>query len=661
MIHLKKIPIVLLLIILANSTNAQSVAQGINYQAIAEDATGNPVTNQSIGIKISIYSGSSTGILVWEETHSATTNQFGLFSLVIGQGFNTGNGAAANFSSINWGSANHYLKVSMDITGGASYIDMDNSQLLSVPYALYSLKSGATTNPISINNLLDADTTGTSIGKTLKWDGNLWKPAKDNNSDTALYAYTAKTAQNADTAMYATTATIDTALFAYKSDTSNYSNTSNLAKNANSSMYSDTAYYALNCANNNTNDWHLTGNIGIVAPTNFIGTTNASDLVIKTNNIERLRMTSAGKLGMGTTTPTASIHFVGNDGLISEGTFGSGTAQSPGFGTRMMWYPKKAAFRAGYINAAQWDDANIGNYSYASGYSTTAKGIGAVAMGQSCSAGDSCSVAMGYMSNASGKYAVAMGNSPVASGYAGVALGRGTTASGYASSSIGYHAIASGDMSTAFGYYTTASGNNSVAMGYRSNTNNMTGSFVFADNSSTNVQTYATAPNQFMVKASGGTIFYSNSALTSGVSLAAGGGAWLTVSDKKRKEHFNKMDGETVLKKIAELEITSWNYKTQASSIRHLGPMAQDLYEAFQLGESDSTITTTDIDGINMLAIQALEKRTVELNKKTEELEQLKKQVSLLANEKALLEKRLLFIERKLQKKADNPANTSEN
>lgn len=625
----------------------QTVPQAMNYQAIAENAAGSPVINQSIGIKVSIYSGSANGVLVWQETHLPTTNQFGLFVVIIGQGTSTGAGAVPDFSLINWGAASHFLKISMDISGGTNYVDMDNSQLLSVPYALYSSKAGKTTDPIALNDLKDVDTSGTVTGNTLKWNGTNWKPARDNNSDTALYAYTAGIALKADTASFVKIAKADTAYFAYHADTATYAVSSGNALNANHSTYSDTASYALNCPTDLSNNWHLTGNNGIAPATNFIGSINAADLIIKTNNQERMRITAAGKLGLGIAAPVASVHMVGADGFIAQGTFGTGTVQSPGGGTRMMWYPKKAAFRAGYITGNQWDDVNIGNYSFSTGISSVAKGIGAVAMGQTCSAGDSCGVAMGYNSTASGKYGVAMGNVSIASGNSAVALGRGCIASGTAAVGIGYHVTASGNMSTAFGYYTTASGDNSVAMGYRSSTNNMAGSFIFADNSSNNVVTSSTAPNQFMVKASGGTVFYSNSALTAGVSLAAGGGSWLSVSDRKKKEHFRSVDGEMVLRKIAEMEILSWNYKSQAAGIRHIGPMAQDFYSAFHFGESDTTITATDIDGINILAVQALEKRTNELIEKIEEIEALRLQIEELKTEKTKLEKRIISMEEK--------------
>ena len=64
-----------------------------------------------------------------------------------------------------------------------------------------------------------------------------------------------------------------------------------------------------------------------------------------------------------------------DEGLVAYGTYGSGTAQDLGVGTRMHWYPKKAAFRAGYVNATQWDDVNIGTSSAAFGQDNTASGI----------------------------------------------------------------------------------------------------------------------------------------------------------------------------------------------------------------------------------------------------------------------------------------------
>lgn len=68
--------------------------------------------------------------------------------------------------------------------------------------------------------------------------------------------------------------------------------------------------------------------------------------------------------------------------------------------------------------------------------------------------------------------------------------------------------------------------------------------------------------------------------------------------------------------------MTEWNYIHQPDKQRHMGCMAQDFYEAFHLnGESDTTINTFDIDGVNMAGIQALKIRTDELKKRTDELQ----------------------------------------
>ena len=123
--------------------------------------------------------------------------------------------------------------------------------------------------------------------------------------------------------------------------------------------------------------WLLTGNVGTTAGINFIGTTDAVDWVIKTNNLERMRVMAAGNVGISTAAPNANtiVHIDDTKAVLADGgALGSGGALNLGASVRMLWYPKKAAFMAGRVTGTQWDDANVGNYSALFGYNNTASG-----------------------------------------------------------------------------------------------------------------------------------------------------------------------------------------------------------------------------------------------------------------------------------------------
>jgi hypothetical protein len=219
------------------------------------------------------------------------------------------------------------------------------------------------------------------------------------------------------------------------------------------------------------------------------------------------------------------------------------------------------------------------------------------------------------------------------------AMGLGTKANGAASTAMGWETTAAGTAGTALGNHTTATGDYSIAMGRYAHTNGQVGSFVYGD-ASTTVEVAALAPNSFTVRAAGGYIFHSNSTHNAGVRLLPGGSSWTTSSDRNLKENFRAEDGEHLLRAIADLPIPSWNYKTQDPSIRHLGPMAQDFYSAFRLGADDKHINTLDIDGVNLLAVQALENRTRSSTAK----------LAVLAAENAQLKARISALEATLRR-----------
>ncbi|MAR67919.1 MAG: hypothetical protein CL833_11790 [Crocinitomicaceae bacterium] len=134
----------------------------VNYQAVAHDATGALLTNQSVTVTFGIYRGSATGTLVWEEDHTLSTNDYGLFYTRIGAGSGTGAGSLGAFSSIGWGIDSYYLKTQIDAGSGPQ--DLGTVQFVSVPYALNAGSTGA------INNQL-VNSAGAVDGNILVFNG----------------------------------------------------------------------------------------------------------------------------------------------------------------------------------------------------------------------------------------------------------------------------------------------------------------------------------------------------------------------------------------------------------------------------------------------------------------------------------------------------------
>jgi hypothetical protein len=204
------------------------------------------------------------------------------------------------------------------------------------------------------------------------------------------------------------------------------------------------------------------------------------------------------------------------------------------------------------------------------------------------------------------------GSSTVSGGAVNQALGEASTvAGGSANLAEGFGSTACGGFGNqAIGAYSLAAGRNAHADHF--------GSFVWADGNSGG--SASSADNQFNVYASGGTRIFSDETATSGVLLAPGAGSWSSVSDRKRKENVAPIEAREILARLVALPLSTWNYKTQASSIRHLGPMAQDFHAAFGLGSSDELIDTVDADGVALGAIQGLHEKVVEQELEIQEL-----------------------------------------
>ncbi|MHC1774999.1 MAG: tail fiber domain-containing protein [Lentimicrobium sp.] len=158
--------------------------------------------------------------------------------------------------------------------------------------------------------------------------------------------------------------------------------------------------------------------------------------------------------------PSALLHTLGlgtgEGNVLFDGEFKyiiseQGDPPASGDGTRMMWYPDKAAFRAGSVYGNSWDKDMIGEFSIAAGQSPMASGAKAVALGS--------------LNNATGAHSFALGYQTNAAGFNSFTFGRMTNANGNYTTAWGSYSTATGDYSTAWGSTTTATGDNTTVWG----------------------------------------------------------------------------------------------------------------------------------------------------------------------------------------------------
>lgn len=140
---MKKVSLFFCLAVILNIAHAQIPPQAFNYSAVARDPAGVPIANSTIGLQMSILKTSVNGNIMYSENHVSTTDEFGLFNLVIGGG----SVQSGSMNSIDWSSDNYFLRVGMDASGGTNFITMGTTQLLSVPYALHAKTAETVLSP----------------------------------------------------------------------------------------------------------------------------------------------------------------------------------------------------------------------------------------------------------------------------------------------------------------------------------------------------------------------------------------------------------------------------------------------------------------------------------------------------------------------------------
>jgi hypothetical protein len=355
--------------------------------------------------------------------------------------------------------------------------------------------------------------------------------------------------------------------------------------------------------------------------------------------------------GPGGYTP-ADFKVYQNGSFVATGNLGIGISPMQGKGYRTSWDSYKGAFRSGYADA-EWDDANVGFFSWAGGSNSTALGLYSLSFGDTNSAESTSSIVFGSGNQVKGAAGFSAGAGNRVCDTYGVAFGNKAISGGPIINgrcdpdSFNIHGLAA----VAIGYNVTADQDYSTAMGKFASNNGFTGTFVWSDGSATQAaDTFRnTANNEFAARATGGFRFRTNLAGTTGCNLPAGSGVFNCTSSRMTKENFLFTKGEDVLARLRNVPVSSWNYISEGRQVRHMGPMAEDFYQAFGLGTNNTSIGVQDLAGISLAAVKALDARTTELQQRTNEVTQLHNEVAALRTANASLEQRLAALEQQMQ------------
>lgn len=306
--------------------------------------------------------------------------------------------------------------------------------------------------------------------------------------------------------------------------------------------------------------WRTNGNGS--GPDDFLGTTNSRPLEFRVNNERALLLDATGESintigGAGANTFTAGATGATISG---GGSVGDTNQVTDNYGTVGGGYGNRAGDGLLPVNSAE--GATVGG------------GIGNTAAEHGSTVGG------GADNEASGFDA--------------------TVSGGFANTAIGSYATVPGGRDNA------ASANYSFAAGRGAKANHA-GAFVWADSS--NFDFSSASANSFRVRATNGVrlvLGIDGTGNSTWSCVVNDGNSWSCSSDRNLKENLTPVDGRDVLQRLSRVPIQTWNAKGQDPGVKHLGPTAQDFSAAFALGDDDTRISTIDLDGVALAAIQGV-------------------------------------------------------
>ncbi len=523
----KTIIIAIATILLISSAQAQNMPKTFNYQAVARTTDGYPIADKKIVVEISILKGidcdkNGTCPTVWQETHTPTTNEFGLFSIEIGgtAAFPTGTRATGvnKWTDINWNDLSpvqqYYVKIRVDF-GDAEFIngllEMGTSKLQSVPYARVAeiaqkcdtakalAKDASGKVSVKLVELTDVNIVTPVANQILLWDGTKWKNSEPTISIPDIYLkQDGSTDLTSDWTISKNNVTLTSGKLSLGSGSATLTSGSltlasgNLTLTAGNLLVgtglTTTKQLKLSAGatvNYISIDGDMTANSDAALSTEKAIKTYVDKKLVGsggawTENSNYIYYNGPKNVGIGTSSPEDLFHLKTSNckGFLVTGDFiANGTVPDKGAGTRMAFYPCKAAFRAGTIENeySAWNNANVGKYTAAFGHDTKASGDFSFAVGETNKATGSYSFVGGNTNEASGAYSFSMGNTNSSKGSRSVTLGQNNNAFGVGSIAIGDGNTSNGINSICFGQGNKAGtqineGNNSIALGLTNQT-----------------------------------------------------------------------------------------------------------------------------------------------------------------------------------------------
>ncbi|HUS86512.1 MAG TPA: tail fiber domain-containing protein [Bacteroidales bacterium] len=619
-----------------------------NYQAVARDVSGDMITNQNISVRIAIIQGTANGTVLWEEEHSVTTNDFGLFTLLIGDLSATKvNGSLTSFSDIEWSGGPLFLRPSVEYQ--STWHEMTASQIVSVPYALLAREAEIGQLPVNGDTLYLPDGS-LAIGTDSPGGSRLSVVGSDDLSEDALFEVKRNDGQ--------------TVFAVYPEGVRMYVASGSTAK----------------------------GPKGGFAIGGFDQTKAGliEDLLWVTPDSIRMYIDDTNPAGKG---PKGGFAIGGfdntkassnNEYLTVSGKTEVTTVDSA---SQILWYPLKDALLAGTVHIGSPDSVGfnsvslgfmntaLGQYSQSLGYKSQTYGYYSTSIGFNAICSYSGSTAIGYQAKADSTYSYALGMQALASGYksyafgylcnaigdksyaigsqnralGGVSYAIGHSADALENSSMafgrnaqasGYHSIAIGVSDDAGGYWTDASGTKSVAIGTncKSQQSGSTTLGFWLDNN----DSQSTVVGKYNLPVSDGTVFLvgngtSDVSRSNAMSVYENGnvtiaGVLTESSDARLKTNITSLGD--VLTMIDDLNPVYYEFIDQEShpDDRQIGILAQELQPVFPelVIEDESGNLSVNYSKLSVILLKATQEQKEIIDQKNCRIDALESENNLI-------------------------------